>query len=166
MTSGVRRTVKAIRSTSPADKRSRRPGPLRAYEEMSSSGSPRRLTGGRGMPQIPALLVGREQRLDVISQSAAYPQHGLDVIPARRDALTSIQGPCHLVEVPTDGCELGHYAVERKPVLLEQRRDSPQVRPYQRGDIRGGGNTARRRPLLQEQPIIGVQAHVQSDLAV
>ena len=56
------------------------------------------------MPLVPALLIGREQRFDVVPDSAAYPQHGLYVIPARRDALASIQCPCHLERSVRGAC--------------------------------------------------------------
>lgn len=118
------------------------------------------------MPLVPGLFIGREQRLHVIPEGAAYPQHGLHVIPPRHHALTSIQSPCYLVQVPPDGCELGHHAVERMPVFLQKRRDPPQVGSHQRGNICGRRHAPGRRPLLQEQPIAGVQPHVQSDVAI
>ena len=49
------------------------------------------------MTLFPALLIGGEQRLYVIPESDGYPQHCLHIIPARRDALASIQCPCHLI---------------------------------------------------------------------
>jgi len=115
------------------------------------------------MPRLPAQCIGLEQRLDVIPQRPAYPDHGHDMdVPqvSRRAGL--VGRPGDLVQVAPDGSELGDDAIECAQFVRRQGREIAQVRPDQRRDIRGGCHAPGRGTLLEQKLVIGSQPDVQA----
>src|ERR1700680_3671040 len=147
MTSGVRRTVRLINSISSCDRRSRRPGPRRAYDATSNRGLAPRSMSRFGIPLVPTELIGPEQRLDVIAKPFRHAKHCFEVFASwSRGPTTLIGCSGDLIEVPADRPELGHGTFQRLQLLLGQRCQVAKVRPHQNRNVGGRAHSASSRP--------------------
>jgi hypothetical protein len=75
-----------------------------------------------GVALLPRPEVGEQQRLHVISQGPADPEHQLNLILARPfHPLTLVRRPSELIQVPANGSQLRGCLLKGQQFLLRQR---------------------------------------------